>query len=517
MDINRLRKWELQYEIRLRGLTPLTTVAENRTFLRQIIHRERSGESFPEVVTFDTGCELDEVRLTLDSLSEEIEFSSDPLADIRRLEVRFVHVRNRLQRIVTTDRNQENLKSELYELLSRLESLPELQNKQFEDTNKGNEHISLLDTPNLLLPEVVYSNNKTLGNFDKSLVNQNLIPLEADFDTKCSISKTSSPTAKRQIEDEFSRDRFLLQRFDNPPRLVGSSPASNFKRNDVQLIRPETHVPVYKWNITFDGSSNVLDFLERLEELRLSRGVDKEQLLRSAPELFTDSALIWYRSIRYSVCDWDNLVRQLKKTFLPCDYEFDLKEEISRRSQGAEEKLAIYVSVMENLFNRLSDKPSEAERVKLIRRNLLPACQRALAFHSINSISDLIQFGSKWEEANDRALRFQPPSQNQNQFLGPHLSYHRPTRDKKCHTSFHGVQVEDRSCSEAVANGGSGKVAGDLNSRALQCFNCGSQGHLYRECPRPMQKRCFRCQTPNCTVRTCRNCNQKQGNSLTRN
>lgn len=53
-------------------------------------------------------------------------------------------------------------------------------------------------------------------------------------------------------------------------------------------------------------------FLEKIEELRYSRGVSKEQLLKSANEIFTDSALYWFRSVRPTISTWDDLVRKLR-------------------------------------------------------------------------------------------------------------------------------------------------------------------------------------------------------------
>nr|CAI5824407.1 unnamed protein product [Callosobruchus analis] len=52
---------------------------------------------------------------------------------------------------------------------------------------------------------------------------------------------------------------------------------------------------VTRWKVQFDGTSSVTTFLERIEELRSSRGVSKERLLRSASELLTKEALLWFR------------------------------------------------------------------------------------------------------------------------------------------------------------------------------------------------------------------------------
>lgn len=50
----------------------------------------------------------------------------------------------------------------------------------------------------------------------------------------------------------------------------------------------------YSLDCTFDGQSSVNECLERIEEIRCSRGVSKSQPLRSALEWFTKGALCWY-------------------------------------------------------------------------------------------------------------------------------------------------------------------------------------------------------------------------------
>lgn len=70
---------------------------------------------------------------------------------------------------------------------------------------------------------------------------------------------------------------------------------------------------VGRWDVKFDRHTSVNDFLERVQELALSRGVSKTQLLRSAPELLMGDALLWYRTGEF--IDWDDLALQLREAF----------------------------------------------------------------------------------------------------------------------------------------------------------------------------------------------------------
>lgn len=64
-------------------------------------------------------------------------------------------------------------------------------------------------------------------------------------------------------------------------------------------------IPVYKWNLHFSGDDNfsLKSFLVRVEELSAARKVSNEELFSSAIDLFSGSALLWFRSMRNSVHD----------------------------------------------------------------------------------------------------------------------------------------------------------------------------------------------------------------------
>ncbi|RVE53122.1 hypothetical protein evm_002219 [Chilo suppressalis] len=87
---------------------------------------------------------------------------------------------------------------------------------------------------------------------------------------------------------------------------------------------------VHKLNIRFNGKTCVKAFLQRLEELCLSRGVTDGKLFNSAAELFTDEALCWYRGVQSEVHSWLGLKTLLLDEYLPSDYDHRLLRDRSR-------------------------------------------------------------------------------------------------------------------------------------------------------------------------------------------
>jgi hypothetical protein len=90
-------------------------------------------------------------------------------------------------------------------------------------------------------------------------------------------------------------------------------------------------VPIHTWGVSFNGEENgmtVNQFLERVEELSVARNATNRDLFNAAIDLFSGKALIWYRSVRSRLSDWDEVVQLLKQEFLPPDFDELLWDEI---------------------------------------------------------------------------------------------------------------------------------------------------------------------------------------------
>jgi len=265
---------------------------------------------------------------------------------------------------------------------------------------------------------------------------------------------------------------------------------------------------ISRWNLKYNGQSSVNDFLERVEELRTSRGVSKAQLLRSAPELFTKDALLWYRTGSFS--GWDNLVCQLKESFQPFDYEYALWDEIRRRTQGSQERVLSFVVAMENLFRKLPSMPSESTRLQIVQRNLLPYIQSRLAAHPISSFQELVKFSRAIEETEARIRRFAPPPTNYRQLLEPELAYHKPSYQSAA------IEIAETPVTE-TSSPDDLRIRSPFNvdavSTPLLCWNCNQPGHSFRQCNKPRNIFCYRCGKPDVTSKSCTKCtkNVRQG------
>lgn len=493
MDVNRLLGDELTYELAVRGAaTDNKTVAGKRSILRGILRCEKEGwpsSSPAKLPNLNPTSEMLLCEAKLNELEPEIKRfeSTIPVNDFKRINSRFLHVVSRLNRINCTDADDDAKKQSLHaRCMQLIGNLCELNSAPPQEA-------SLLDQPN----EPLMRNPLDEAN--------NLLP---------EINQQQQRNDQQQVlrlDALHSTERAPL---DDPPtrfRETQHSPVSHFTSAIQKLRFDEDYppsssrfVPVHKWNLVFDGNGSVTNFLDRVNELCESRRVSRSQLFQSAAELFTGDALIWFRSVRPMLHTWFELEDALKTNFLPHDYETKLWYEIHRRSQGAEEKVVVYIAVMEILFNRLPSKPPESERIRLIKHNLLPYFHPLLAVKSINTLVELIHIYRDLEEAHHCAEQFKPPPAVSKFLLEPDLAYKRPfSRVSTLDVSAHEFQLTDASSSTT-----------DMDTfhpqppsiAIVTCWNCRKTGHRYSACTEPRRMYCFRCGSPGFTTKTCLKC-----------
>lgn len=276
-------------------------------------------------------------------------------------------------------------------------------------------------------------------------------------------------------------------------------------------------VPVYKWNLKFNGSSSssIKSFLERIEELCESRNMSKIELFKSASDLFEGPALIWFRSVKKSIHDWDSLVNLLIKEFLPSDYEDKLWTEIRERTQGRNESIIIYVAIMESLFNRLSNPVQEVTKLKYIKKNMLPHYISQLALTSVNSILELTNYCRKIDEATVQKNKYHAPPSHCS--IEPELAYinndeshysnykNKKNFYNKNKTKFIHKKKETNSGSQNISTLDSSgpSTSGSSTNKRSKCWNCNIDNHNFRYCNAPRRRFCYNCGKPNETIKTC--------------
>lgn len=467
MHINRLTQDELVYELKVRGLQE-GTVEDMRKWLSKARRLERKGSSFtyPEYpYTFA------EDRNAVDGKVTELEQEIADFDGVRgsgtalRVETKLAHVAGRADRMKATNADEKKEKSILLsKLMGLIADFDTKLDPDQDDSDDGDAQTSPnTDRPSRVNPTTV----------DPPPQTENAVP------PALTVLQSSVSAAM-------------------PSTSTSGMPAHPTIRHSSMLPSPYTSksVPVSKWQLKFSGEAkgmSVNAFLERVQELRVARHVTEDELFDSAVDLFQGKALLWYRDARKRVFSWPDLAKALRDEFQPVNYNEKLFEEIKQRTQGPNESIGVFFSVMSTMFGRLTCPISEEVQVKILLRNVLPFYQQQLALVDITTVEELRRLCRKLDARRQDAEAFvSPPRRN---VLEPDLAYVETTE----------VLAPSSTPSPMVPT----EVA--AIRKEITCWNCNRAGHRSINCTAPKNIHCYRCGAKDVTTRTCVKCNSGNG------
>ncbi|EFN88524.1 hypothetical protein EAI_13201, partial [Harpegnathos saltator] len=119
-------------------------------------------------------------------------------------------------------------------------------------------------------------------------------------------------------------------------------------------------------------------FLLRISEGRDVIPIADEDLFKCLPFFLTGIALQWYRMKRSRWVSWRKFAGAMRARFGDPDFQFALRDEIMRRTQGEHEPVADYLTCILGLFGRLDPPWGEVEQLNYAYRNMLPRLQVAV-------------------------------------------------------------------------------------------------------------------------------------------
>lgn len=436
-NVYHLRKSEVAYELKIRGLPVEGTANELRKRLSQCLAINTPTDK--QIVNeLDTKTELKECKdkyLVLESLMADYEEGKKD--EYNRLVARGWHLYYRIERIPVAASLDEEPEKRKSELLQRTKSLletfirdkPEEESKSIEESSSDSEQMTEEQKESDHRPPV--------GNLTST--------------------NTSSP---------------------RPPALHTRPPLHNEERprsqSPAQYARGKS-IPVYKWGLKFDNEpgQSVGSFLERVEELRRARGVSEQELFESAVDLFAGTALIWYRSTTNRIKTWADLCLEMKTVFQSPDYDYMLLQEIMNRTQGDNEPIDMYLAAMGGLYGRMAEKVPEGMKLQQILKNLNPYLQEKLCMFNIRDTEELREMGRKAELGRLRSS-YQCSTARNVKTLEPDLAYHSGGQ----RTRALGKTYEFRSKVSALHQ----QRGLEKRPTAIKCWNCSMEGHKFSQC-----------------------------------
>lgn len=448
-----LNKPELEYEIRIRLEEPVDTVVR----LRKQILRLSSITSSEEILTSPIPIEeeLPQVNTTINYLDLKInKLLQGDSKYTRLIETYLNHLFFRFERIDVDVLNSEQ-KSDLDALRSKFDSL----NNKFEP-------FTFLPAENTPPPPCYLSTSHDNSETPPSIIPPSQTILEA-----------------------------LLQQINStvPPQQVTPHIFKDLKR--------------YAYN----GKSCPRSFLQKLKEYCISRSLDEKLLISQAYEIFTDNALHWFRFQinRNPNLTWHETSELLIKDFGVFDYDYKLLEDIRKRTQGLDETISVYISIMSGMFSRLTKKMSESEQLEILLRNIRPCYSVFVALRDCTTIDSLLAVCQNYEKFLDKDKNFKEPSLQQNTLTAEFSYKPRIPVTNSPSVSFQKPPPQYLQKPKQVNT----LTRSDPPQQNSFCVRCRVHGHSLNTCKKPHFIICFKCGLKDFKTADCPKCNPKPGTS----
>lgn len=226
---------------------------------------------------------------------------------------------------------------------------------------------------------------------------------------------------------------------------------------------------VISWNIYFDTNNNSVEFLERLDELIATLGIDKQKVIQLIPRCLRGKALLWHRNNSKNWKTWEDFTKDFKLFYFPRNYDSNLLETIVSRKQSYRETFVDYLTDMQTLIRRYG-KMSNDEELERIYNNMAPSYRYYVKRQDFETLHELIEQAGDYEKINTERYRNNingSISMRQlNQEGAMYVEENRQTPTTKPRTE----EVHTRRM-----------VNPNYNSKTC-CWKCGKEGHSAKDC-----------------------------------
>ncbi|KAJ8930990.1 hypothetical protein NQ314_016160 [Rhamnusium bicolor] len=436
MQINRLDKDELEYELTVRGIA-LGNCEEMRRRLSSAFQMERDGDSlkypkYPYTFVQD----MEAIQKKLEDMEPMVNRfnNSRTSGEAQKLQTKFSHVFGRLDNMDAD--GDEDLHKKKSDLVGLVLTLRESFNAKMEEFEK-----------------------KTI-----QIVPARLNLLESQIGAQTFQEGLQNASRSSALDD-------VIQ-----------------SRTGVNIGACSKMIPPHKWDLQkFSGDMRGMSinaFFERVEELRLARNVSKETLLDAGIDLFIDKAYQFYKDCRSRVCNWDELVEEFRAEYLSANHNDTLFEELQKRTQHPSETIGVYLAVMSGYFNRLGCPISEGAKLSIVLGNLHPFYQDRLRDPLPTTMSELRSICRRMEARRDVMNKYVEPSSRRGHVLEKDLAFIEVTEDisslNVTPTSI-GSNKKEIVCFRCKKPGH--KAIGCAMPGGKYCFKCNREGYTVRNCP----------------------------------
>ncbi|XP_041673822.1 activity-regulated cytoskeleton-associated protein-like [Drosophila eugracilis] len=171
-------------------------------------------------------------------------------------------------------------------------------------------------------------------------------------------------------------------------------------------MKVETLDRVISWGIWYQGTSNPLEFLGKMEEWAMGYGIDKDALVQTMPFILEGAAEDWWNTTPSRVRTWEELRRELLEYFLPPRYQEQLDVKIGQLRQKEGDPTRTYAMELRKLMRfTIYSEEEKLDRIFKNCRSKIKLYARRSGFASLLEEIEAAERQGQPAEARGHRLR----------------------------------------------------------------------------------------------------------------
>lgn len=323
-----------------------------------------------------------------------------------------------------------------------------------------------------------------------------LINSQAAFIREISSLKTSLLEQMNSLRPQMAQNN-NFQTPQNMPNLSQNvqqnTSTVSARSNNSNFNSRDPKVPLlYKWNISYDGTENVHDFLFKVKTLQKRYDYPLEQVIASFHVLVKGKAetWFWFYLRQKPNTTFAQLEKALIKEFGKLENDCDKIIRMLERRQQPKESFDDFYTVLVTMNSRLDTPMDDDKLIELIKNNSKEALGNLL-FGTENFNLDHLRDSAR--KAEKYLLRQQ--SNKIQTAVKPkvgELEFSDQIEDQEQDLDVSALNFNDKRNKRVI------------DTSKFKCWNCDQTGHSFYECPSDKRSLfCFRCGEKNVTTPKC--------------
>lgn len=252
-------------------------------------------------------------------------------------------------------------------------------------------------------------------------------------------------------------------------------------------------VRIDKWNITYDGTKDVHDFLFKIDTLRRRYNCTEDEVVANF-HLFLKGkadAWFWFYLKKSPNTTYSQLCDAIVRKFLTVEDDCDLFVKMIERHQRSKECFEDYFTDILNMNSRLTDPLRDEKLVNLIMKNAWEPLGNMLFAKGASNLDQLRDRGLITEKFISRQIHTRQQKRT--------LAEIGPTGVDEMEDD---IQADVSAINHRIYPANTRR---QIDTSKYKCWNCDQVGHSYYDCPSETRNLfCYRCGEKNVTTIKCK-------------